>query len=260
MLVLYALSRGGPTAAAAAASAATVVSDASAGNRRPVVYAAAERPTGARSADDGTAARNGRSTANLSHITGTARKIKMFIKNRYLQVFPDGTVNGTAEDTSDYGECPVGCFTITVSATSFTPPTSFFTHTVGVLSATDRFRTYRVRVSTIRGHGVIIIIIITTTIRRTRERIVFVVGRVKRFSSALPSPIRPVTRAIRTHVSPEPTRSPINREYARSTNTTGLYNNKKQKKSSPRLSGRRVRRCKRCADISVGRRFGIIFY
>lgn len=50
------------------------------------------------------AARNGRSATNLSHITGTARKIKMFIKNRYLQVFPDGTVNSTAEDTNDYGE------------------------------------------------------------------------------------------------------------------------------------------------------------
>ncbi|CAI6360234.1 unnamed protein product [Macrosiphum euphorbiae] len=50
----------------------------------------------------GSAARNGRSSANLSHITGTARKIKMFIKNRYLQVFPDGTVNSTAEDTNDY--------------------------------------------------------------------------------------------------------------------------------------------------------------
>lgn len=50
------------------------------------------------------AARNGRSAANLSHITGTARKIKMFVKNRYLQVFADGAVNSTAEDTSDYGE------------------------------------------------------------------------------------------------------------------------------------------------------------
>ncbi|XP_026822974.1 uncharacterized protein LOC113561007 [Rhopalosiphum maidis] len=50
----------------------------------------------------GSTARNGRSATNLSHITGTARKIKMFIKNRYLQVFPDGTVNSTAEDTNDY--------------------------------------------------------------------------------------------------------------------------------------------------------------
>lgn len=56
----------------------------------------------------GSAARSGRSAANLSHITGTARKIKMFVKNRYLQLFSDGTVNSTAEDTSDYGEykCP----------------------------------------------------------------------------------------------------------------------------------------------------------
>lgn len=69
---------------------------------------AAERTSGAGRwvADDATAtaARNSRSAANLSHITGTARKIKMFIKNRYLQVFPDGTVNSTVEDTSDYGE------------------------------------------------------------------------------------------------------------------------------------------------------------
>jgi len=55
----------------------------------------------------GSAARNGRSSANLSHIVGTARKIKVFIKNRYLQVFPDGTVNSTAEDTNDYGESDV---------------------------------------------------------------------------------------------------------------------------------------------------------
>lgn len=68
-----------------------------------------ERTAGAgRFAEDvaaaGTAPRNGRSTGNLSHISGTARKIKMFIKNRYLQVLPDGTVNSTAEDTNDYGE------------------------------------------------------------------------------------------------------------------------------------------------------------
>lgn len=55
------------------------------------------------------AARNGRSAANLSHITGTARKIKMFVKNRYLQVFADGAVNSSAEDTSDYGESPELC-------------------------------------------------------------------------------------------------------------------------------------------------------
>ncbi|XP_072402657.1 uncharacterized protein [Diabrotica undecimpunctata] len=47
------------------------------------------------------AARNERST-NLSHVTGTARKIQMFIKNRHLQILPDGTVNGTTDDTSAY--------------------------------------------------------------------------------------------------------------------------------------------------------------
>ncbi|XP_017768896.1 PREDICTED: uncharacterized protein LOC108557033 [Nicrophorus vespilloides] len=47
------------------------------------------------------AARSERST-NLSHITGTARKIQMFIKNRHLQLLPDGTVNGTLDDSSIY--------------------------------------------------------------------------------------------------------------------------------------------------------------
>jgi hypothetical protein len=53
-------------------------------------------------ADDG-AVRSERST-NLSHITGTARKIQMYIKNRYLQILPDGAVNGTSDDGSDYSE------------------------------------------------------------------------------------------------------------------------------------------------------------
>ncbi|KDR07381.1 hypothetical protein L798_02299 [Zootermopsis nevadensis] len=53
-------------------------------------------------ADDG-AVRSERST-NLSHITGTARKIQMHIKHRYLQILPDGTVNGTTDDGSDYSE------------------------------------------------------------------------------------------------------------------------------------------------------------
>lgn len=44
--------------------------------------------------------RNERS-ANLSHINA---KIQLFIKNRMLQILPDGTVNGTQDDTSDYSE------------------------------------------------------------------------------------------------------------------------------------------------------------
>lgn len=48
-------------------------------------------------------ARSERST-NLSHITGTPRKIQMFIKNRHLQLLPDGTVNGTSDDNSIYSE------------------------------------------------------------------------------------------------------------------------------------------------------------
>lgn len=49
------------------------------------------------------AARSERST-NLSHVTGTARKIQMFIKNRHLQLLPDGIVNGTTDATSGYSE------------------------------------------------------------------------------------------------------------------------------------------------------------
>ncbi|XP_015519373.1 uncharacterized protein LOC107223992 [Neodiprion lecontei] len=41
-------------------------------------------------------------SANLSHITGTSRKIRMYVKNRYLQILPDGTVNGSDDDASDY--------------------------------------------------------------------------------------------------------------------------------------------------------------
>ncbi|XP_011302477.1 uncharacterized protein bnl [Fopius arisanus] len=41
-------------------------------------------------------------SANLSHITGASRKIRMYIKNRHLQILSDGTVNGSNDDTSDY--------------------------------------------------------------------------------------------------------------------------------------------------------------
>ncbi|XP_022118199.1 fibroblast growth factor 22 isoform X1 [Pieris rapae] len=41
-------------------------------------------------------------SANLSHITGTSRTIQMFLKNRYLQLLPDGTVNGTTDGNSVY--------------------------------------------------------------------------------------------------------------------------------------------------------------
>lgn len=43
-------------------------------------------------------------SANLSHITGTGRTIQMFLKNRYLQLLPDGTVNGTTDAASVYSE------------------------------------------------------------------------------------------------------------------------------------------------------------
>ncbi|XP_060805827.1 fibroblast growth factor 22 isoform X2 [Amyelois transitella] len=41
-------------------------------------------------------------SANLSHITGTSRRIQMFLKNRYLQLWPDGTVNGTTDGNSEH--------------------------------------------------------------------------------------------------------------------------------------------------------------
>lgn len=64
----------------------------------------AQPPSPTAPADEDPVARSERST-NLSHITGTARKIQMFIKNRHLQLLPDGIVNGTTDDTSPYSEC-----------------------------------------------------------------------------------------------------------------------------------------------------------
>lgn len=46
--------------------------------------------------------RNERST--LSHLSGPSRKIQLFIKNRFVQLMPDGTVNGTQDDMSEYSE------------------------------------------------------------------------------------------------------------------------------------------------------------
>lgn len=53
--------------------------------------------------------RNERS-ANLSHITGSARKIQLYIKNRFLQLLPDGTVNGTTDDLSDFSKLRFSLF------------------------------------------------------------------------------------------------------------------------------------------------------
>uniref|UniRef100_A0A1I8M510 Fibroblast growth factor n=1 Tax=Musca domestica TaxID=7370 RepID=A0A1I8M510_MUSDO len=44
--------------------------------------------------------RNERST--VSHLSGPSRKIQLYIKNRFLQLMPDGTVNGTPDDQSEY--------------------------------------------------------------------------------------------------------------------------------------------------------------
>lgn len=43
-------------------------------------------------------------SANLSHITGTSRAIQIFLKNSYLQLLPDGTVNGTTDGNSVYSK------------------------------------------------------------------------------------------------------------------------------------------------------------
>lgn len=56
--------------------------------------------------------RNERSAANLSHITGSARKIQLYIKNRFLQLLPDGSVNGTTDDLSDYSKFNFSLFAI----------------------------------------------------------------------------------------------------------------------------------------------------
>lgn len=56
--------------------------------------------------------RNERSAANLSHITGSARKIQLYIKNRFLQLLPDGSVNGTTDDLSDYSKFNFSFFAI----------------------------------------------------------------------------------------------------------------------------------------------------
>lgn len=44
-------------------------------------------------------------SANLS-LTKATKRIQIMIKSRLLQVLPDGTVNGTHDDESDYSKCP----------------------------------------------------------------------------------------------------------------------------------------------------------
>ncbi|XP_022216192.2 rho GTPase-activating protein gacF isoform X2 [Drosophila obscura] len=46
--------------------------------------------------------RNERSTVPQSHLAWTSRKIQLYIKNRILQLLPDGTVNGTQDEQSEY--------------------------------------------------------------------------------------------------------------------------------------------------------------
>ena len=47
--------------------------------------------------------RNARSV-EVPFSTGTSSIIRLIINNRYLQLYPDGTVNGTEEDFTDNSE------------------------------------------------------------------------------------------------------------------------------------------------------------
>ncbi|KYM75532.1 hypothetical protein ALC53_14228 [Atta colombica] len=49
-------------------------------------------------------------SANLSHISGPLRKIRLYIKHRYLQILPDSTVNGTNDERSNYSEYSFTCY------------------------------------------------------------------------------------------------------------------------------------------------------
>uniref|UniRef100_T1H821 Secreted protein n=1 Tax=Rhodnius prolixus TaxID=13249 RepID=T1H821_RHOPR len=40
------------------------------------------------------------SPPHLAHITGVSRKIRMYMKNAYLQMTPDGMVSGAPDDQS----------------------------------------------------------------------------------------------------------------------------------------------------------------
>lgn len=63
-------------------------------------------------------------SANLSHITGTSRTIQMFLKNRYLQLLPDGTVNGTTDYNSVYSKYFLNFFFISVLVAQWTATNS----------------------------------------------------------------------------------------------------------------------------------------
>ncbi|RZC38412.1 FGF domain containing protein [Asbolus verrucosus] len=81
------------------------------------------------------AARSERST-NLSHVTGINRKIQMYIKNRHLQLLPDGTVNGTTDDNSPYSESLLSLLTAPARCRLLTPTLGFFLDPVRGFSGT----------------------------------------------------------------------------------------------------------------------------
>ncbi|XP_053690829.1 uncharacterized protein LOC128739370 [Sabethes cyaneus] len=66
------------------------------------VDAASGGSSGAGGGEDQSNLERNERSANLSHITGATRKIQLYIKNRYLQLLADGTVNGTHDDQSDF--------------------------------------------------------------------------------------------------------------------------------------------------------------
>lgn len=73
------------------------------GAAAPVHHRSHKRPGEGIAPEDDGQVRSQRST-NLSHITGSSRKIQMFFKNWQLQVLPEGIVNGTTNDFSDYSK------------------------------------------------------------------------------------------------------------------------------------------------------------
>lgn len=74
------------------------------GDRSVHVSGSSNNTTGKRSTKRQRDLERNERSANLSHITGATRKIQLYIKNRFLQILPDGTVNGTHDDTSDYSK------------------------------------------------------------------------------------------------------------------------------------------------------------
>lgn len=72
-------------------------------NSNPNESQVQQQPPPSEDDDKSSSARIERST-KLSQITGTTRKIRMFIRNQYLQIFANGSVKGTTDVNSDYSK------------------------------------------------------------------------------------------------------------------------------------------------------------